>query len=186
MAPHDVVAPRQITYESQVLTEQARDRAGQTVADQYDSADARIRRQQVDRSREMTEFISVVRSDEYASPELQTDYLMAITDFAVTPELALQILTLSDDEWAAVAAETPLALDRTMREEIRESTLSLIGRRVPALINPTLGEETSAVVAELVRGMMRPNSIFNQARTEELREKARSEVAGAVRHAGTQ
>ena len=53
VAPHDVVAPRQITYESQVLTEQARDRAGQTVADQYDSADARIRRQQVDRSREM-------------------------------------------------------------------------------------------------------------------------------------
>jgi membrane-associated HD superfamily phosphohydrolase len=80
VAPHDVVAPRQITYESQVLTERARERAGQTVADQYDSADARIRRQQVDRIREILEFITIVRNDEYATPELQTDYLMAIAD----------------------------------------------------------------------------------------------------------
>lgn len=176
VAPRDVVAPRQLTYESQVLTEQARERAAQSVADQYDSVDARIRRQQVERAREILEFITVVRNDEYATPQLQTDYLMAITDLPVTPELALQILTLSGEEWAAVAAEVPLALDRVMREEIRESTLSLVGRRVPALIDPDLGEEPSALVAELVRGMMRPNTFLNEARTAELRERARSDV----------
>lgn len=176
VAPHDVVAPRQITYESQVATERARERAAQNVADQYDSVDARIRRQQVDRASEILEFITIVRNDEYASPELQTDYLMAIADLPFTPELALQILTLSDEEWSAVATEVPLALDRVMREEIRESTLALVGRRVPALIDPGLDEESSMIVADLVRGLMRPNSIFNQSRTEELRERARSEV----------
>ena len=176
VAPHDVVAPRQITYESQVLTERARDRAGQNIPDQYDNADARIRRQQVDRAREILEFITIVRNDEYASPELQTDYLMAISDLPLTPELALRVLSLSDEEWATVATEAPLALDRIMREEIRESGLSLIGRRVPALINPALNEQSSAIVAGLVGGMIRPNSMLNQTRTDELREKAHSEV----------
>jgi len=176
VAPRDVVAQRQIVYESQYLTDQARDRASQAIADQYDNIDARIRRQQVERAREVLEYISLVRADELASSEVKTDYLMAIKDFALTPELALQILTLSDAEWTAVAEETPLALDRIMREEIRESTLSLISRRVPGLINADLDEESSTVVADLVRGLLRPNTTFNQARTDELREKARSEV----------
>ncbi len=176
VAPHDVVAPRQIAYESQVLTERARERAAQNVADQYDNPDARVRRQQVDRAREVLEFIQIVRNDEFATPELQTDYLLAITDLALTPELVLQILTLSPDEWNAVVEEVPAALDRAMREEIRENTLSLVRRRVPAMIIASLDEEAAVVVAELVRGMMRPNSLYNQARTEELREKARSDV----------
>ena len=102
--------------------------------------------------------------------------MLAITDLALTPELVLQILTLSPDEWNAVVEEVPAALDRAMREEIRENTLSLVRRRVPAMIIASLDEEAAVVVAELVRGMMRPNSLYNQARTEELREKARSDV----------
>ncbi len=176
VAPHDVVAPRQFTFESQVLTERARERAAQSVADQYDTPDARVRRQQVDRAREVLEFIQIVRNDEFATPELQTDYLLSIADLPITPELALQILTLSPEEWNAVAAETPQALDRTMREEIRESTLSLVRRRVPALISSTLDENTSSVTAELVRGLVRPNSLYNQLRTEEMREKVRNDV----------
>ena len=33
VAPYDIVAPRQITYESQILTERARERAAQNVPD---------------------------------------------------------------------------------------------------------------------------------------------------------
>lgn len=176
VAPHDVVAPRQITFESQVLTERARERAVQSVADQYDNPDARIRRQQVELAREITNFITVVRNDEFASPEIQTDYLMSIEDTPLTPELALQILTLTDSEWAVVAEEIPLALDRIMREEIRENNIALIARRVPALVSSALNEESTAIVTEMVRSLMRPNSLLNEARTEELRERARSDV----------
>ena len=34
VAPYDIVAPRQITYESQILTERARERAAQNVPHQ--------------------------------------------------------------------------------------------------------------------------------------------------------
>ena len=95
VAPHDVVVPRQITYNSQVLTDQARERAAQSVPDQYDNPDGRVRRQQLDRIRELLEFITIVRNDEFATPELQTDYLLAISDLSLTPELVLQILSVT-------------------------------------------------------------------------------------------
>jgi cyclic-di-AMP phosphodiesterase PgpH len=176
VAPYDIVAPSAIRYESALLTEEARNRAAQTVPDQYDSIETRVRRQQVTRSREILEFITIVRNDPMATSELQTDYLLAIADLALTPEMALHIESLSAADWEAVVREVPLALDRAMREEIRESTLVLAKRRVPSLISAELNEEASEVAADLVRGLLRPNSLLNQERTEELRAQARNAV----------
>ncbi|HXF62601.1 MAG TPA: HDIG domain-containing protein [Caldilineaceae bacterium] len=176
VAPHDVVSPRQITYESEVLTERARERAAQNVPDQYDSPDGRVRRQQIEQAREILDFMTIVRSDAYATPALQADYLAAVNDLNLTPELTQQILAISPEEWPLVVEEVPATLDRVMREEIRESNLSLVRRRAPALVMAELSEPAATVTVELVRALVRPNSLLNQARTDELRERARSEV----------
>jgi hypothetical protein len=176
VAPHDVVAPRQIAYASQVLTDRARERAAQAVPDQYDSPDGRVRRQQTEQARRILEYMTVVRSDAYATIEQKSEYLLAIHDLNLTPELALQILNVSDEEWPLLVAEAPATLDRIMREEIRESTLTLMRRRVPALVMAELSEPATLVTVELARDLMRPNSFLNQMRTDELRERARSEV----------
>ncbi len=177
VAPHDVVAPRQITYESQVLTERARARAASSVVDQYDSPDGRIRRQQIERAHEVLDFIGTVRADEFAPLELQTDYLLAITDLGLTPEQAEQTLSLSPSEWTQITTEVPATLDRIMREEIRESNVSLFRRRIPSISAADLADEPSAVVTTLVQALMRPNSFLNQTRTDDLRAKAAEDVA---------
>lgn len=176
VAPYDIVAPSEIQYESRLRTEQARERAAQAVPDQYDSSEGAIRRQQVSRAREILEFITIVRNDPYATPEVRNDYLLAIPDLNLTPEVTLHIEQLSSADWDHVLVEAPLALDRAMREEIRESNLPAVKRRVPSLISADLSEEASVVTADLVRALVRPNSIFNEARTMELREQARSNV----------
>ncbi len=176
VAPFDVVAPRQITYESQVLTERARERAAQSVPDQYDTPDGRVRRERIERAQDIVEFISIVRADEYASDMLKTDYLLAIPDLGLTPDLAEQILELSPQEWQRSAEEIPTTLDRVMREEIRESNLGAIQRRVPAQIASDLSEQSGVIVVEIVRSLVRPNSLFNQLRTDEMRELARNSV----------
>lgn len=176
VAPFDVVAPRQITYESQVLTERARERAAQGVPDQYDTPDGRVRRQQVERAQDVAEFIGIVRADEYATDPLKTDYLLSIPDVVLTPDLAQQVLSLSPQEWDRAVEEVPATLDRMMREEIRESNLGAFQRRVPAQIASDLSEVASQVVVELVRALIRPNSLFNQARTDEMRERARNDI----------
>ncbi len=176
VAPYDVVAPRQITYESQVLTERARERAAQSVPDQYDTPDGRVRRERIDRAQDVVEFISVVRADEYATDLLKADYLLTIPDLALTLDLAEQIVGLSAPEWQRVAEEIPATLDRVMREEIRESNLAAVQRRVPAQIASNLSEQSSAIVTEMVRALVRPNSLLNPTRTEEMREGARNDV----------
>jgi putative nucleotidyltransferase with HDIG domain len=176
VAPFDVVAPRQITYESQVLTNRARERAAQNVPDQYDSPDGRVRRQQIERAREITEFITIVRADEYAAPSVKADYLLTIADLGLSPESVDQLLALSDTEWQQMVGEIPATLDRVMREEIRESNLGAIRRRVPALVTLEMSERANALTVELVRALVMPNSLFNQERTDEARERARNEV----------
>lgn len=176
VAPYDIVSPSAISYESPLLTEQARERAAQGIPDQYDFTEGRVRRQQVNRSREILEFITIVRNDPYTTPERQNDYLLAISDLNPTPEMVLHIEQLSPEEWEDVLMEVPLALDRAMREEIRDTTLPLVKRRVPALISTDLSEEASVVTTELVRALLRPNSFYNELRTEELREQARNAV----------
>ncbi|MCB0121234.1 MAG: hypothetical protein KDE58_03260, partial [Caldilineaceae bacterium] len=176
VAPYDIVAPAPIVYESEILTEQARERAAQSVSDQFDSSEGRVRRQQKNRAREILDFIAIVRRDPYLSPELQTDYLRAIDDLKLSAEEAFQIQELDEEEWAAVANETPRALDRIMAEEIRESTVASARRRLTSLIDTDLSDEVSAITVRLTGALIRPNSIYNPTRTEEMKEAARNAV----------
>ena len=183
VAPRDVFAPRQITYFSQIRTDQAGARAAQAVPIQYDNVERRIRRQQLERGQEILEFVSIVRDDPYATPELQNDYLFAIKDLSLSPESTIAILGMQPDTWATVVKEVPLALDRAMREDIYESSLKDIRNRVMSYIETDSGleseildEDVAQIVAEFVRGLIRPNNIRNQDRTEQLREEAKLDV----------
>ena len=176
VANFNVVAPRRITYESVVQLERAQERAAQAVPDQYDTQEAVVRRQQLNRARQVLETISAVRADTAATLAEKTDRLLGIEDLDLSAEVAVGILSLSDDEWQAVVRETPLALDRVMRDEIRESNLPLIARRVPMLISDTLSQPAADVAVPLVQHLIVPNSTINAERTNELRAATRAAV----------
>lgn len=176
VAPYDVVAPASISYGSEFETTAARERAAQSVPDQYDSVEGRVRSQQKQRGHEILDFITIIRNDPHATPEVQIDYLRAIADLSLSPEAAFQILDLSSEEWAAVVVEAPLALDRIMREEIRENTISSAKRRVLSMISAGISNEVEAVTVLLVQALIRPNTSLNQERTEAMREEARKAV----------
>jgi putative nucleotidyltransferase with HDIG domain len=176
VASFNVVAPRRIVFESDVLRERAQERAAQAVPEQYDTQEAAVRRQQVNRSHAILDLISAVRSDAGLTLAEQTTRLLEIEDLDLSAEVAVGILSLQEDEWQAVVRETPLALDRVMRDEIRESNLPLIVRRVPIVISDTLTEPATEVAIPLVQLLIRPNSAINAARTDELRAAAREAV----------
>ncbi len=180
VASFNVVAPRRITYESAVELARAQERAAQAVPDQYDTQEAVVRRQQLNRARQVLETISSVRGDTAATLAEKTDRLLGIEDLDLSAEVAVGILSLSDDEWQTVVRETPLALDRVMRDEIRESNLPLIARRVPMLISDTLSQPAADVAVPLVQHLIVPNSTINVDRTNELRAAARAAVQPPV------
>lgn len=178
VAPSNIVAPRQITYESQILTEEARDRAAAAVEPQYDPPESRVRRQQIERAEAILEFISIVRNDPYATRDVQADYLSAIPDLSLSQEDIDQIIDISPEEWDRLLFEVPQALTSAMREEIHntESALKAARRSVPAFIDSELSEAATTIVTKLVRDLIRPNSFLNEERTEELRAAERNKV----------
>jgi putative nucleotidyltransferase with HDIG domain len=176
VASFNVVAPRRITYESTVQLERAQERAAQAVPDQYDTQEAAVRRQQINRARQVLDAISEVRGDDQATLAEKTDRLLEIEDLDLSAEVAVGILSLSEEEWQSVIREAPIALDRVMRDEIRENNLPLIARRVPMLVSDTLSQPASEVAIPLVQHLIRPNSTINVERTNELRAAARAAI----------
>jgi putative nucleotidyltransferase with HDIG domain len=177
VAPFDIVAPRQITYVSDLLTEQARQRAAAAIPEQYDIAAGSIRRQQVVQSREIASVIEGIRDDPALSEAARLDALLAIPELGLTAEAAVDILALSSADWQESAQELPAALDRLLRDEIRQTDLPAVQRRVPSIVSADLSEAAAESTAALVRALARPNSFPNPDRTNELREAAREAIA---------
>ncbi|MBW7883145.1 MAG: HDIG domain-containing protein [Caldilineaceae bacterium] len=176
VAPFTVVAPRRISFESQVLTERARERAAQQVPDQYDISEGTVRREQVALARTLLSQIAAIRNHREDTLAQQTDELLELAELNLNAETAVQILSLSNEEWQQVVGTVPLALDRVMRDEIRESTLSQAKRRVPLLISGELDEASSDVAIALTQSLIRSNSTLNEQRTQDLRNEARALV----------
>ncbi len=181
VAPRDFVAPRRITYESQVLTQLARERAAQSIPDEYDPPLARVRWEQVELARRLLGTIRAIREAAGVSPAAKLEQLQALPELSLSPATGQRILDLTPEEWLEVEGAVPGVLDQAMRGEIREDSLANARRRVPALIPPDLNPRSAQVTVELVRPLIRPNSFFNPERTQALREQARSRVRPQLR-----
>lgn len=172
----NIRAPLEITYISQILTEEARKEAEAAVRDIYDPPDARVARQQVTRARQILDYLDSVRQDPYARPEQKRQWIEAIPDLSLSTTVIDQLLSLSEEDWQEVRTETVSVVDQAMREEIRESQLDQARRRVSALVNLELSEVQADVVSALARGLIKPNSFYNAQKTEEARRLARESV----------
>jgi putative nucleotidyltransferase with HDIG domain len=176
VARYEVAAPRQISYVSAILTEQARERAAAAVPDQYDFAEGRVRREQVLTARTSLAAVSAIRDDAQLSPEAKVDAILQLSGLGLTPEIAFQAVSMAPEDWVQVVVETPIALDRAMREEIRETGLLAAQRRAGFWIGAGLSAEAELLTTELVRALLRPNSFYNAERTWEMRQEARNSV----------
>jgi hypothetical protein len=173
----DIIAPRSITYVSQIQTDNARAVAANAVAEVYDPPDSRVTRQQVTRARRVLDFIDAVRADSFATTDQKYADLTSITDFNVTPDLARSLLSLDEAEWGAVQSETIAVIERVMSGQVREDRIEEARNRLPALVSVNLSEEQAGLVAALATPYIAPNSFYNDAATQAARGAAAEAVA---------
>jgi len=176
ISPIDIRAPRPLTYRSEVLTEQERQRAMAAVPKVYDPPQTRVARQQLARANLILTFIKQVRLDPYADPARKAAWLRGIADVTLPEPVIAILLNLSDERWNAVRDETLRVLDAAMRNVIREGELQNAQRAVPGLISFGLSEEEALVVSTLVQGLLRPNTFFNPERTAAAQAEAAARV----------
>lgn len=181
VAPQDFVSPRSFSFESEVLTEQARLAAANTIAPIYTAPETSIARQQVNRLRDTLAYISTVRADQFATPDQKLSDLAALEDMQLRQETAAKILELSDTRWQALQQETINVLEQVMRNNIREDRLDEARRSVPTRVSLSLPEEQATIVAEIAAAFTAPNSFFSQELTDTAREQARQAIGTITR-----
>ncbi len=175
-SPKTVVAPRSVTYKSEVLTQEAQEQARQNVQPIYNVPESRVARRQVARAKEVTDYIDMVRNDPYASREQKIAWLQAIPDLSLSEGQAQNILDLSDDAWQAVTKEAFRILSIIMRREIREGEVAKAQRAVPSMISLDLNDRQADVVQSLVDGLITANTFYNEEQTQNARDAAAQAV----------
>lgn len=181
VSPVDIRAPRDLRYESDVLTRRAREEAAQRVHEVYDAPQPQVARRQLNRLRDIIDFIDTVRANPYASVEQKTREIQAIADLALPEDMARSIATMPESRWRVVAEESLATLRLAMSREIRESDIAVVRANVPLLVDQSrLSEKEAAIVARIVQALMRPNTFPNLEKTERLRQEARESVEPVV------
>jgi putative nucleotidyltransferase with HDIG domain len=181
VATQDIQAPRAITYQSSLLTDEQRDTVARALPPVYTSPDTSIARKQLERLRAAIAFISSVRADTYSTTDQKISDLSALEDIQMNQDLALRILALPEQRWQAVQQEAIVVLEQIMRTTIRDDRLAEARRSLPAMVSLSLTEDQAAIVASLVEAFVVPNSFYSPELTEAARQQARQSVSPVTR-----
>jgi cyclic-di-AMP phosphodiesterase PgpH len=173
VATGDIVAPRQATYVSEILTQQRRDLAANAVPDVYDPPQTRVMRQQLALANRILDSLAAARGDTRTSLQERVRRIGETSSIGIGPKAIERILMMPQADWDAVASEIQNVLERALREEIRENNLADERRKVAALVRLDLSDEDATIVTATVRDLLVPNSFFNAEKTELSRQQAR-------------
>jgi hypothetical protein len=181
VSSQEVMAPYAVTYQSEILTEQAREEAAQSVEPIYTSPDFAIARQQLTQLREALDFIESVRQDTFSTQEQKYTDLAALEGIYISQDTADQLLSLSDVRWQTVRQEAVVVLEQAMRNPIREEDLEDARQQLPSLVSLSLSEDQVQLVVELAAAFVAPNSVYSQDATEAARQAARETISPVTR-----
>ena len=180
-SPKTIVSPKTTRYKSEVLTEEAKERARKNVEPIYNVPESRVARNQLARAHAVISYIDLVRNDPYATEEQKIAWLQAIPDLGLSEEAAQNILSLSDVAWKEVTTEAIRILSIVMRREIREGEEAQARRAVPALISLELNDRQADAVQSLVNGLVTANTFYNEEETQKAQEAAAQAVPPVYR-----
>lgn len=176
VAAQDYQAPYELSFESQVLTEEMRLAASQSIQPVFSSVDTSIARRQLDRLRAALLYITSVRSDSFASTDQKLADISALQDVILSIDTVEKILALSETRWLLVQQEAIALLERVMRSAIRADRVDETLRSVPAMVSLSLPEDQAMIASDLAIAFVAPNSFYDPAQTASAIQAAQGAV----------
>jgi len=181
VAFQDIHAPRTFSYESKILTEEARTEAEKSVQPVYLPADPSITRKQVEKLRVVLNYISAIRSDIFATLGQKIEDIQKISDLKISGDVAETILSLDDERWAAVQEESLYLLEQVMRNSIREDQIANMQRNLSTQISFDFSDSESEIINDIVSQLITANSLYSNDATSASIETARSKVEPVIK-----
>lgn len=181
VAPQTFVATKTLTYESEVLTQTARETASKAIADRYLPMDISISRAQIKNIQVLINKISQIRSDNSIQYEHKYIMMQQFEGVSLTEDAINQILQMSEPEWTVVSQESISALERSMRNTIRDYQVEEVRYNLPSLISYTLPDRFVYIVDELASPFVVENSLYSEKETNAARQQAMDAVQPITR-----
>ncbi|MBI9034195.1 MAG: HDIG domain-containing protein [Bacteroidales bacterium] len=176
VADRDLLAPYDISYQSDVRTENARIEAEKLIPVVYLPADPRITRLQIEKLHITINYINSVRQDSYATSAQKISDITAASNLNLTQEKAQQLLSLTNTQWSNVQQECLRILEQIMRDTIQEDRLFEAQRNIPSLVSFSMPLDQAEIISEITASFIVPNSLYSEEETLEVRSAARSNV----------
>jgi putative nucleotidyltransferase with HDIG domain len=185
VSPEDVRAPRSITYESALLRSDEQKRAESQVTPVYTRSDPAVARVQLDRARQVLDYLGSVNADQLASGAQKRAWVLAAPELAgLGDEEVEALVTLPEETWYRVQLETLTVIDEAMRRQIREGYLDEAVAGLPSLVSLDISPTEAAVAASLARQFLVPNSFLDPEGTAAARAAAQAAVPPVLRSYG--
>ena len=180
IAPSDIRAPRAVSYESEVQTEQAREAAAAEVDPVYvrEAPLADLRDQQ------LAEFDSIVRAvsgvlgrrDAGSLPVEEVPAELERVAPELTPEQVALITSTSVARWEFIAGSGRMALEEALGDPIRDTELDEARQAVRDNITEDLADADRELAGDLAADRLDATDTFSPDQTEQERQAARDEV----------
>lgn len=177
LVPADIEAPRALTYEDKILTEQARQAAADAVTPQYDFTTERaiaIAAAQVD------EFDAGLRlldtAFDPATIEVQKELILDRVAGDLSPQTADTLRALEGSRWTSIRAEAIRVLDTVERTELRDTEVAVARSRLSEQMTGGLSEPERTLAAELIAPFVVANSSFSEDLTQQERDRRAAAV----------
>lgn len=180
VAPQDILAPRNLSYQSELLLADAQQSAQDSISAIYLPADPLITRGQIDVLTAMLDYIENIRMDEFSSLEQKVADIQAIEGVELEESTILKMLETDEGSWQVIRQEALRVLEQIMRNTIREDRLRDAQRNVPAYISFSLSSVQTEIVIDLVTPFIIPNSLYSPELTLEAKEQALNSVTPII------
>lgn len=169
----DILSPRDLTYESEVLSAETREAAAAAVEEVL-VFDPEIREQQAGELDRIIAAIAKERSDATKSASARETAVQAIAGTELSPAAAGVLISVDADTWATMQEEARDALSRTLTGAVSANELEDARARASNLISPGLEPAQRSALSEMLGPLVVPTLAVSVERTETLRAEARA------------
>jgi putative nucleotidyltransferase with HDIG domain len=181
VAPADIVAPRALTYTSQVRTEAARQAARDAVPPQYDYTPENAAAVAAEQAAEYARRIAPIEAA-FASPltpQERDQILAGVLADELSEAARTTLRKLTPERWAAVRDEAGRVLDTVERSELRDTEVAAVRARLAGRM-VGLSPSEADLAAELIGPLIVPNSSYSEELTNQARDRAAEAVSPVV------
>jgi putative nucleotidyltransferase with HDIG domain len=175
IADRTIKAPRTATFESKLLTDQARKEA-------YDDArnivlvhDPLVATAQLEALNRLLGQVETIRAERGEDLQAATEKAQAALE-GLTAEDAQLLVSVSDESWSRIEVEARRLLMTVMNGEVRGEDVAAVKESLLGLANPSLTPAERRLAVTLARSFVRANVQIDEERTKAAREAAAQQV----------